>query len=163
MSTSASAKIAKVRQRKMILIAVVVIIAIVAVSLVTYALIFAYVYNFHLSIVKATAPAELKEGSQTQVALIVHYNMMNNPYLKNHITLSLSGTAASWGSFVTANFFRNGTQTTPPITIATPSDGAVLFVKIPDDAQAGSYEITVTGTNSVGRTSSVTYAFIVTT
>ena len=159
MSSAASLKMAKVRHRKRMFIAV-VLIAIVAVSLLTYA-VFA-VYNFNLNIVKATAPAELQRGSQTQVAFIVKYDMMNNP-LKNHITLSLSGTGAAWGSFVTANFFRKGTQTTPPpITISTPTDAAVLMIKIPSDAQTGSYEITVKGTNSIGITSSVNYAFTVT-
>ncbi len=160
MSTSASVKIAKVRQRKIIFIAVAVIV-IVAVSLVTYALLFAYVYNFNLNIVKATTPTELTRGSQTQIALFVKYNMMNNP-LKNHITLSLSGTGASWASFSESALYKNGTQTLPQTTISTPSDAAVLVIKIPDDAQTGSYEITVTGTNSIGRTSSVTYVFNVT-
>lgn len=67
------------------------------------------------------------------------------------------------GSFVTAYSFRNGIQTTfSPIIISTPYMPAVLMIKIPNDAQTGSYEITVTGINSVGSTSTVTYDFTVT-
>lgn len=159
MSSTPSLKIERVRHRKRIFIAV-ALIAIVLVSLVTYA-IFAYVYNFNLNIVRATTPAELKRGSQTEVVLIVKYNMMNNP-LKNHIILSLSGTGASWASFSVSFPHKNGTQTLSQTIISTPTDGADLVIRIPNDAQTGSYEITVTGTNSVGSTSSVAYAFTIT-
>jgi len=46
--------------------------------------------------------------------------------------------------------------------VSTPSDGAILLIKIPDDGQTGSYEIKITATNSIGSTQSVTYAFDVT-
>ena len=57
--------------------------------------------------------------------------------------------------------YVNGTQTLPQTTISTQSDAANLLIKIPDDAQTGGYEIIVTGTNSVGQTSSETYIFTV--
>jgi len=55
--------------------------------------------------------------------------------------------------------YVNGTQTLPQTTISTPSDAASLLIKIPDDAQTGSYEIIVTGTSSVEQSLSITYAF----
>jgi len=87
---------------------------------------------------------------------------MMNPYFRNHITLSLSDTGASWASFPISYPYKNGTQTLPQITISTPSDAANLLIIIPDDAQNGSYIIVITGTNSVGWTSSVVYTFSVT-
>ena len=151
-------KLPMTKKRKLTIIA---LIAIVIVSLVSGALLFAYVYNFKVNIFRSQAPAELKRGSQTQTPIIVNYNLMNNPYLKNRITLSVSGTGAIWASFETSYPYNNGTQTSPQITISTPIDGVILLTKIPSNAQTGSYEIIVTGTNSVGLTSSVTYAFAV--
>jgi hypothetical protein len=157
MSSIASTKIAKVRHRKRILIAI-ALIAIVSVTLVSYAGI-AYVYNFNIELLRATAPSELKNGSQTQVGVIAHYNKMNNPYFRNHITLSLSGSGSLWASFPVSYPYVNGTQTLPQTTISTPSDAANLIIKIPNDAQSGSYKIIITGTNSIGQTSTVTYTF----
>jgi hypothetical protein len=74
----------------------------------------------------------------------------------------VSGTGAPWASFPVSYPYINGTQTLPQTTISTPSDAANLLIKIPDNAQTGNYAIKVTGTNSVGSTSSVTYAFDVT-
>ncbi len=149
-----------VKNRKKFFIAV-ALVAIVSVSLVSGALIFGYVYNFKVNIFRPQAPAELKRGSQTQVTIIVNYNMMNNPCLKNRIILSLSGSGASWASFATSFQYKNGTQSYPQIIISTPYDGVNLIIKIPNDAQTGSYEIIVKGTNSVGQISSDSYAFIV--
>jgi len=70
---SSQVKIEKVRHRKRIVIAI-ALVAIVSITLVSSALLFAYVYNFNISILKVTAPTELKKGSQTQVGIIVHYN-----------------------------------------------------------------------------------------
>ena len=156
---TSKAKIAMTNKRKLTIIAV---IAIVSVSLASFALLFSYVYSFTVNIFRGTAPAELKRGSQTQVGIIVHYYKMNNPYLKNQITLSVSGSGASWASFPVSIAYTNGTtQTFPQNTISTPSDGAVFLIKIPVDAQTGGYEIIVTGNNSVGQTSSETYIFTV--
>jgi hypothetical protein len=159
MSSTAPIKTAKVRHRKRIFIAI-ALIAIVSVTLVSYAGI-TYVYNFNIELLRATAPSQLKSGSQTQVGIIAHYNKMNNPYFRNHITLSLSGSGASWASFPVSYQYVNGTQTLPQTTISTPSDVANLLVKIAEDVHTGSYEIIVTGTNSIGQTSSITYAFTV--
>jgi len=156
---TAKAKLPTTKKRKLTIIAV---IAIVSVSLASFALIFSYVYSFNINIYRASAPPELKRGSQTQVLIIAHYNKMNNPYFRNHITLSVSGTGASWASFPVSIAYTNGTtQTFPQNTISTPSDGAVFLIKIPVDAQTGGYEIIVTGNNSVGQTSSETYIFTV--
>ena len=156
---TSKAKIAMTNKRKLTIIA---IIAIVSVSLASFALLFSYVYSFTVNIFRGTAPAELKRGSQTQVGIIVHYYKMNNPYLKNQITLSVSGSGASWASFpVSAPYIKGTTQTLPQNTLSTSANGAVLLVEIPVDAQTGGYEIIVTGNNSVGQTSSETYIFTV--
>lgn len=161
MTSTALSKKSILKHRRRFFIAIAAI-AIVLVSLISFA---AYAYSFNLDIVKATAPAQLNSGSQTPVVLIVHYNKMNNPF-GNHITLSLSGTGALWASFEPQgnpyNPSNNVTQMLPQITVSTPSDGAVFLIKVPNDAKTGSYEIKVTGTNTMGITSSVTYTFTVT-
>jgi hypothetical protein len=101
-------------------------------------------------------------GSQTGVLLIVHYN--KHTLLKNNIILTTSGAFDSWARFTQSSECYDVTQaqTFPLTTVSTPSDDAVLVIKIPSDVQTGSCEITVKGTNSLGSTSSVTYVLIVT-
>jgi uncharacterized protein YpuA (DUF1002 family) len=172
MSTSASVKIAKVKQRKMILIAVAIIVIVVA-SLVAYVVLFSYnnsTDHFQLSLESTTTPTQIERGSQIEVLVMVNFNP------KDHITLTTSGNGASWANFV--QNVQNGQQFLSQITITAGENNVDLLVKVPSDAQISApsignsqigiagglitYSIVITGTNSAGITSSVTYNFTLT-
>jgi uncharacterized membrane protein len=80
--------------------------------------------------------------------VIINYNGID------HITLTLSGSGASWANFVVG-------QSGPLVSKITVHgyDAVFLLVKVPNNVQTGEYQITITGTNSAEITRSLKYSF----
>lgn len=101
-------------------------------------------------------PSQIERGTQEDVGLGINHTRSDT------VTLKTSGSAASWAYFAY--------YTDPPYhmlaqnetTVTGVGNGALLVINVPDDAQIGTYQITVTGTNNAGETSSDTYTFAVT-
>lgn len=146
------------KKRKMkIMILVLLLTASIVGSLVTYFVLFAYnnsTDNFQLSFGIASNPTQIDRGTQIQVYVYVDYNS------KDHITLTTSGTGSSFAIFYNKNI-ENGNQLFSNITITGNANGADLIIYIPDNTQSGSYTVQITGTNSAGITSNITYSFSV--
>jgi uncharacterized membrane protein len=47
-------------------------------------------------------------------------------------------------------------------TFSEAVNGGTIIISVPQDTEAGTYQLTITGTNNVGKTSSDTYTFAVT-
>jgi len=151
-------KLPMTKKRKLTITAIVVI---VSVSLISLALIYDYVCSFSIQIDRFGVPSELRAGSQTGFLIQTDNNKMNNTYFTNKITLSLSGTGASWASF---HPYTNISQSVPTTTITTisPNNWAMVLIQLPfDGPQSGSYQVIVTGTN-IGQKSSDSYTFTIT-
>lgn len=109
---------------------------------------------FQLSFGSLAPPTEIDRGTQIEVYVYVDYDS------RDHITLTYSGS----GAFLT-NFYQNiqnGAQYLSQVTITGSQNGAKLIIKVPDYVQTGIQGLTITGTNSAGITSSLTYWFTVT-
>ena len=145
------------KKRKMkIIVLVMLITAFVVGFLVIYFVLFSYnnsTDNFQLSFGSASNPTQIDRGTQIQIYVYVDYNS------KDHITLTTSGTGASFATFYLN--IENGNQLFSKITITGNTNGADLIIYIPDNTQPDSYSIQIVGTNSAGITSNVTYSFSV--
>ncbi len=100
--------------------------------------------------------SQLKPGEQTQGLLTVNHTATDP------ITLTISGSAESWAYF--ARVAENATQllAQTQYTLTERVNSVWLIVKVPENATAGAYPLTVTGNDNSGKTSSDTYTFTVT-
>ena len=101
-------------------------------------------------------PSQIERGTQEDVGLLINHTRSDT------ITLKTSGSAASWAYFAyyTDPPYQMLAQNETTVTAAV--NGALLVIDVPDNAQIGTYQITVTGTNNAGETTSDTYTFAVT-
>jgi hypothetical protein len=159
---------AKAIKTKMTIIAVGVAFIIVVASVAAY---FTLFYNnitdhFTLSLQydytePSPYPSQIFLNEQVSVWVSVNYNS------HDHITLTTSGTGASWARFLNPSFHPSAPvgdtwdYGLSQLTITDGTKGAELMISVPEDANTGNYYITITGTNSAGITSSVTYSFSV--
>jgi uncharacterized membrane protein len=151
---SASIKVAKVRNKKMILVAIAVIIVIVVASSVAYVVLFSNssynnsTDNIQLSF-NTAPPSQIHQGSNSSYIVI---NVNYNP--KDHITLTTTGTGASWAYF--------GVYGISSVRITDGTDSVPLAIYVPNNALTGNYTVQIIGTNSAGITSvPLTYSFSV--
>jgi len=151
-------------KKKKLKIITIALLVIVVVPLATYGLLFYFVTStnsFNLGFVSFTNPSEFKPGQQNQVTVTVHYKYVWKYGIRDHFTLTISGTGASWSSFSPSFPYKNGTQTLSKYTVTPPDDGAILLITIPETGQTGNFFVKVLATNSVGLKSSATFNFTV--
>jgi hypothetical protein len=107
-------------------------------------------------IIGSDLPTQIQRGTQAEVGLVINHTR------SDVITLKTSGSAASWAYFAyyTEPPYHMLAQNQTTVTDAV--NGELIVIQVPDTAQTGTYQITVTGTNTVGEASSATYSFAVT-
>jgi hypothetical protein len=101
-------------------------------------------------------PTEIGRGTNTSIGLVINHTRTDA------ITLRISGSAETWSYF--------GYYTQPQtyqmlakseMTVTQAVNGALIIISIPENAQTGAYQLTVTGTNNNSKTISATYTFTV--
>lgn len=99
-------------------------------------------------------PTEIQRGSQTEVHVHTTFDS------RDQITLRTTGELASCATFI--KHIDSGLGYVSRITINGEYNGVNMLIKIPEYIQTGTYEITIVGSNSVGKTSTLVYQFEVT-
>jgi hypothetical protein len=103
-------------------------------------------------------PTEIGRGTNTSIGLAINHTRTDA------ITIRISGSAETW------SYFGYYTQTQPQthqmlakseLTVTEAVNGAIIIISIPENAQTGAYQLTVTGTNNDSKTTSATYTFTV--
>lgn len=150
-------------KKKKLTIITALLAIVMVVPLVTYGLLFYFVNssdNFSLAFIPASTQVE--KGTYAEVAVGVHYSFVYKYGIRDQFSLAVSGTGASWAGFSPIYPYSNGSQTLSQLTVTPPTTGAVLVIKVPENAQTGNYSVTVTATNNVGLKSSATFNYTVT-
>lgn len=102
-------------------------------------------------------PSEVESGTKLIVGVAVIHDRNDT------INVKISGSAAEWsywGYYTVPQTYEMLAKSESTFSEAV--NGGTIIISVPQDTEAGTYQLTITGTNNVGKTSSDIYTFAVT-